>query len=76
MIWSWLIGSRLGRAVSTTALAVTLFLGIIAQQRRDARTDALRDAREKDRDDADSIRDRVRDVPDRVRDYSERGWRD
>jgi hypothetical protein len=51
-------------------------LGLIAQQRRDARNDALRDAKEKDRDNADSIRDRVRDVPDRVRDYTNRGWRD
>ena len=76
MIWSWLIGSRLGRSISTAALAVTLFLGIIAQQRRDARTDALRNAREKDRDNADSIRDRVRDVPDKLHDYADRGWRD
>ena len=76
MIWSWLIGSRLGRSISTAALAVTLFLGIIAQQRRDARNDALRDARERDRDNADSIRDRVRDVPDKLHDYSDRGFRD
>lgn len=76
MIWSWLIGSRLGRTASAVVAAVLLFLGIIAQQRRDARNDALRDAREKDRESADDIRSRVRDVPDRVRDYSERGWRD
>jgi hypothetical protein len=76
MIWSWIIGSRLGRAVSGVVIALTLFLGIIAQQRRDAGNDALRDAREKDRDNADSVRDRVRDVPNRVRDYSNRGWRD
>jgi hypothetical protein len=76
MIWSWLVGSRLGRAVSGAGVVVALLLGLIAQQRRDARNDALRDAREKDRDNADDIRSRVRDVPDRVRDYSERGWRD
>jgi 3-methyladenine DNA glycosylase AlkD len=76
MIWSWLIGSRLGRSISTAALAVTLFLGITAQQRRDARNDALRDAKEKDRDNAESIRDRVRDVPDKLHDYADRGWRD
>ena len=76
MIWSWLIGSRLGRAISGAVVAVSLLLGLIAQQRRDARNDALRDAREKDRDNADSIRDRVRDVPKRVRDYSQRGFRD
>jgi hypothetical protein len=76
MIWSWLIGSRLGRAVSGAGVAVALLLGLIAQQRRDARNDALRDAKEKDRDDADDIRNRVRDVPDRVRDYTNRGWRD
>lgn len=76
MIWSWLIGSRLGRTASAVAAALFLFWGIIAQQRRDARNDALRDARERDRDNADDIRSRVRDVPDRVRDYSDRGWRD
>ena len=76
MIWSWLIGSRLGRTASAVAAAVFLFLGIIAQQRRDARTDALRDAREKDRGNADIIRDRVRDVPDKLHDYADRGWRD
>lgn len=76
MIWSWLIGSRLGRSISTAALAVTLFLGIIAQQRRDAGNDALLDAREKDRADADSIRDRVRDVPDKLHDFADRGYRD
>jgi len=76
MIWSWLIGSRLGRTVSALVAAVLLFLGIIAQQRRDARNDALRDAREKDLANADSIRDRVRHVPDKLHDYSDRGFRD
>ena len=76
MIWSWLIGSRLGRSISTAALAVTLFLGIIAQQRRDARNDALRDARERDRENVENIRSRVRDVPDKLHDYSDRGFRD
>ena len=76
MIWSWLIGSRLGRSISTAALAVTLFLGIIAQQRRDARNDALRDARERDRENVENIRSRVRDVPDKLHDYADRGWRD
>lgn len=76
MIWAWLVRSRLGRAISTTAMAAGLFLAIIAQQRSDARKNALRDAREKDRADAASIRDRVRDVPDKLHDYSERGFRD
>lgn len=76
MIWAWLINSRVGQAISGAAVAVSLLLGIIAHQRRDARKDALRDAREKDRDNADSIRDRVRDVPDKLHEYSERGFRD
>ena len=76
MIWSWLIGSRLGRSISTAALAVTLFLSIIVQQRRDARADALRAARQKDQDDAESVRDRVRRVDDSLHKYSDRGWRD
>ena len=76
MIWSWLIGSRLGRTASAVAAALLLFLGIIAQQRRDAAKDMLQAAKEKDRDHADDIRSRVRDVPDRVRDYSDRGYRD
>ena len=76
MIWSWLIGSRLGRAASAVVAAVLLFLGIIAQQRRDARKDALLDAKERDRENAENIRTRVRSVPDRVHDYSDRGYRD
>lgn len=76
MIWSWLITSRLGRVISGGVVAVSLLLGLIAQQRRDARRDALRDAKEKDRDNADDIRARVRDVPNRVHDYDNRGWRD
>lgn len=76
MIWSWLIGSRLGRTASAVAAALLLFLGIISQQRRDAAKDALQAAKDKDRDNADKIRDRLRDVPDRVHDYSDRGWRD
>ena len=76
MIWAWLINSRVGQAISGAAVAVSLLLGVIAHQRRDARKDALRDAREKDRDNADSIRDRVRDVPDKLHEYSERGFRD
>jgi hypothetical protein len=76
VIWSWLIGSRLGRTASAVAAALILFWGIIAQQRRDAGKDALRDAKEKDRDNADDIRSRVRDVPDRVRDFSDRVYRD
>jgi hypothetical protein len=76
MIWAWLINSRVGQAISGAAVAVSLLLGIIAHQRRDARKDALRDAREKDRANADSIRDRVRDVPDKLHEYSERGFRD
>jgi hypothetical protein len=62
--------------VSSAAVAVSLFLGLIAYQRRDARNDALRDARERDRDNADSIRDRVRDVPERLRYYDDTGFRD
>jgi len=76
MIWAWLINSRVGQAISGAAVAVSLLLGIIAHQRRDARKDALRDAREKDRANADGIRDRVRDVPDKLHEYSERGLRD
>jgi hypothetical protein len=76
MIWSWLINSRVGQAISGAAVAVSLLLGVIAHQRRDARKDALRDAIEKDRANADSIRDRVRDVPDKLHEYSERGFRD
>jgi hypothetical protein len=57
-------------------MAAGLFLAIIAQQRSDARKDALRGAREKDRDNAASIRDRVRDVPDKLHDFAERGFRD
>lgn len=76
MIWAWLINSRVGRAISGAAVAVSLLLGVIAHQRRDARKDALRDAREKDRANADSIRDRVRDVPDKLHEYSEHGFRD
>ena len=62
--------------MSGAVVAASLLLGLIAQQRRDARKDALRDAREKDRDNADGIRDRVRDVPKRVSEYADRGWRD
>ena len=76
MIWAWLVRSRLGRAISTAAIAAGLFLAIIARQRSDAREDALRDAREKDRDNADSIRDRVRDVPDKLHQFDQRGFRD
>jgi hypothetical protein len=76
MIWSWLIGSRLGRAIGGIGIALGLFWAFIAQQRRDARKDALRDAKEKDRDNANSIRDRVRDVPNKLHDYSNRGFRD
>ena len=76
MIWSWLIGSRLGRSISGAGVDLALLLGLIAQQRRDARNDALRNAKERDRDDADSIRDRVRRADDSLHKYSERGWRD
>jgi hypothetical protein len=76
MIWAWLSGSRIGRALSAIGVAVMLLVGLIAQQRRDARNDALRDARERDQDNANDVRSRVRDVPDRVRDYNDRGWRD
>ena len=76
MIWAWLINSRVGQAISGAAVAVSLLLGIIAHQPRDARKNALRDAREKDRDNADSIRDRVRRADDSLHKYSERGFRD
>lgn len=76
MIWSWLIGSRLGRALSGAVIALGLFWTIIAQQRSDARKDALHNIKEKDRDNAHVIRDRVRDVPNKLRDYTQRGFRD
>jgi hypothetical protein len=76
MIWSWLTGSRLGRAMSGAVVAASLLLGLIAQQRRDARKDALRDAREKDRDNADSIRDRLSRADNSLHKYRDRGFRD
>ena len=76
MIWSWLIGSRLGRTASAVFAALLLFWGIIAQQRRDAGNDALRAARQKDQDDAEDVRDRVRDVPDKLHNFANRGFRD
>lgn len=76
MIWSWIIGSRLGRAFGGIGIALGLLWAVIAQQRRDARNNALRDARQRDRDNADSIRDRVRGVDDSLHKHSERGFRD
>ena len=42
----WLLGTRLGRALSAAVAGLLLLLGFIAQQRRDAAQDALSEARD------------------------------
>lgn len=76
MIWSWLIGSRLGRAISGAVVAVSLLLGLIAQQRKDAAKKAISRAKQKDQDNANSIRDRVGRADDSLHKYRDRGFRD
>lgn len=75
MIWSWLIGSRLGRSISGAAVAVSLLLGLIAQQRRDAAKKAISRAKQKDQDNASRIRDRVSRADNSLHKYRDRGFR-
>lgn len=71
--WLTLLQSRFAR-YAALALAA---LGVILAIRRDATKDALRDAEDKDHENADSIRRNVeRDLDQRVRDYEGRGFRD
>jgi hypothetical protein len=76
MIWSWLIGSRLGRSISGGFIAIGLFLAVIAQQRSDAAKKAISRAKQKDQDNANSIRDRVSRADDSLHKYRDRGFRD
>jgi hypothetical protein len=76
MIWSWLIGSRLGRSISGAFIAIGLFLAVIAQQRSDAAKKAISRAKQKDQDNANSIRDRVSRADDSLHKYRDRGFRD
>lgn len=78
MIWSqWrLYAAKLLPAAIAVLTAAASFFLFIFQQRRDAKSDALRDARDKDLEHADDIRDRVRAVPDSLHEYSDRGFRD
>jgi hypothetical protein len=75
-MWAWLITSRAGRMVGGVFIALSIFWGIIAQQRFDARKKALRQVKEKDRNNADAIRDRVSRADDGLHKYDKRGFRD
>ena len=73
----WLLGTRLGRALSAAAAAVAALLTLRAVWRRDGAQEARRRAQEDDYENADAIRDRVdRDLDERVRELDGRGWRD
>jgi hypothetical protein len=75
-MWTWLVGSKVGRAVSGAVIALSLFLGIIAQQRRDAAKKAVSRAKEKDQGNANAIRDRVARADDSLHKFNNRGFRD
>jgi hypothetical protein len=75
-MWLWFITSKVGRAVSGAAVALSLLLGLIAQQRRDAAKKAISRAKQKDQDNANAIRDRVSRADDSLHKYRDRGFRD
>jgi len=75
-MWLWLVTSKVGRAISGAVIALSLFLGIIAQQRKDAAKKAISRAKQKDQSNADAIRDRVSRADDSLHKYDGRGFRD
>lgn len=73
MIWFGLIRSK----VAQWAAAFVVFVAAVLAIRRSGANDALREAKEEDYENADSIRRNVeRSLDQRVRDYEGRGFRD
>lgn len=73
MIWLSAIRSKFGQLLA----AFVVFLVAAFAIRRNGASDALREAQEKDYENADSIRRNVeRSLDQRVRDYEGRGFRD
>ena len=74
---AWLIGSRLGRALSGLVAALGIILGVWAAGRREGAQRANEKVKDNDRKEADAIRNRVeRDTDKRVSDFDANGWRD
>lgn len=74
---TWLLTSRLGRALSAVVAGVIAILTFGAVQRKQGRTEARREAQEDDYENAADIRNRVdRDLADELRKHEGRGFRD
>lgn len=73
----WLLGTRIGRALSAALAAVAAVWAVYALGKREGATGERRRAQEADHEQADAIRDRIdRNLDQRVRELDDAGYRD
>lgn len=74
---TWLLTSRLGRALSAVVAGVIAILTFGAVKKKQGRTEARREAQEDDYENAADIRNRVdRNLADELRKHDDAGFRD
>lgn len=74
---AWLLGSRIGRALSAVLTAIGVAFAVFTAGKREGRRNERHKAKEADHENAADIRDRVdRNLDQRLREMDGRGFRD